>query len=474
MNKNYLKILDYKKIEKVFVYFLLNKVSKFMRINCILDHYSRNELFDTMTPYFSKYGSKIVLHFVFTHNETFSAFLNHRQTTTPKIKEEKVEMSFEDFRVLFLYSIQNEVYINQFHKNEVDIDDLIGKIENNQLRINEEIIKRVNQGMFGVEFTLKNKSFNFNENNYEANKRNIVEYSKCYDEDIIEKPELCKEYQDDDAYYKFRVFNVGQANCSALLKMKENDDYDVVAVFDLGYEEGKITNYELNSVLGKIDNRTTIVISHFDSDHINNVVSMNQYATNRWVIPDHEPKVEAASIFYQALLAQMTAKSYSGAIYRYSVPMFLSPYFKISQNQTGRHEHFQSSQINADCMISSLLFNNTKILIPGDALYRDFPKDIFDYEFDYILVPHHCCRYEPKGSSHRRLIEKIEQITKNDPLGIVMCGTNNHGHANNDHLSWYKNHFLFRDSVVYNGRDNVVYTINNHNQDFYEIDINKH
>ncbi len=273
--------------------------------------------------------------------------------------------------------------------------------------------------------------------------------------------------------YEFRVFNVGQANCSALIKYTDDnkEKYRVVAVFDLGCQKRYRSNRKLEEMISKIDSNTTIIISHFHSDHYNNIINHCNIDTNRWVFPKCDPSRHKAYKMFQALLLKAKNKTNSGTVYTFKAPYSFSSNLTIHQHLGIPRDSYQNGDIvNAESLVCELRLANKSILIPGDALYEEYDSINPVLPFDYILVPHHCCCYSspeatPPGS-------KIFSIIGKNTVGIVNCGENKYGHANLSHLSWFGgNSYLFLGSTIYDDKKRPFAVSKEKGVDYYPINF---
>lgn len=324
----------------------------------------------------------------------------------------------------------------------------------------DRFIGEINNVFTGYQYSIRDRQHLFDDQFLQLIANNERHYPKAIEtshEDII--AEFPQEYRiiDDPSLYELRIYDVGQASCSALIKYINSDkkDYKVVIVFDFGLEMHK-TNKSLKEMISKIDENTTILISHFDLDHINNISKFTLSKTCRWLFPEKPPLSSKTNLLYQDVLAAAKKKSISGKrLYSYKTPYDFSPYLRINQNEDGvRDKRFTHTRINAECLIVTLHLNNTNVLIPADALYKDFPDDVFNYMYDYVLIPHHGCRYLPISEQNNVYCDCINKVVSNNPIGIVQSGKNgaHYGHANTEHLKWYKNVFAFNNSLFFRSR----------------------
>lgn len=260
------------------------------------------------------------------------------------------------------------------------------------------------------------------------------------EETITETPHL----------YELRVYSVGQANCSALIRYVDEtkQDYSVVVVFDFGCANRKRGNPDLREMISKIDRDTTIVISHFDNDHFNNITELDLSKTMRWVFPNclNYNAVRANKMF-QALMAIARKKTSNGSIMVLRTPHALSEHIRLYQNQDPNHmDSFQSTPSNACSLVATIKSGTLSILLPADALYEEFPNEVLEDTFDWVLVPHHGCKYRGRSYSSGA-INRL--LGRRHVKGVVQCGKNKYGHANVNHLSWYSNVSYFYGAVFY-------------------------
>ena len=382
-----------------------------------------------------------------------------------------------------------EIYEKYQHTIDVIhyIDEIVGSIMLKQVDetdgLLEHAIDRLNEFFVGYQFR-HYEDHVFDEKLINALENNIKTVITVHNDDVKgDSVKLASEYvkSDDPQLYELRVYNVGQANCSALIKYCDSNysDYHVAVVFDFGFEKRYKANRKLSEMIMKIDLDTTIIISHFDSDHINNISKLPLMATNRWLFPEHEPKKEKANLLYHQLIKIATIKSGNPkVIYAYQTPHELSDYLTINQNTNGIHDiGFQSTRINAECIISSIHLNNVNVLIPADALYNDFPQDVFKYKYNYVLTPHHGCKYlsiDDYSIGDGRF-DAIFKIVSSRPTTIVNSGKFGrvYKHSNIGHLSYYKNVVAFDSTSFYDDNGNeCTFTYTRVPYDYYPIRFN--
>ena len=61
----------------------------------------------------------------------------------------------------------------------------------------------------------------------------------------------------------------------------------------------------------------------------------------------------------------------------------------VYQGNAIKKDTNQSTDENARCLMC-LVENNESMLLPGDCLYQEFPRE---FQVQYLAVPHHCCDY---------------------------------------------------------------------------------
>ncbi len=186
-----------------------------------------------------------------------------------------------------------------------------------------------------------------------------------------------------------RLFNVWQANCSALYYGTK-----VGVVFDLGNKNGK--NREPVTMLtkelaNKNDGDVLFVISHFHDDHVNlaNHIPYEKLDNALFVFPFTE---KPNTICFKARLMILSA-------YRYGIPMFFFADNVPMPAKIGDIDLYKGSakgsiseneKMNADGVIASFELGDKKILVPGDSLYEFWPKR---FSPTHLIVPHHGCEY---------------------------------------------------------------------------------
>ncbi len=267
------------------------------------------------------------------------------------------------------------------------------------------------------------------------------------------RPERRMEDIDNSHGYALRVYDVGQGNSSALIKYVDDGkkDYEVIMVFDFGLEFGK-KNTSLNEMINKIDYQTKILISHFDMDHINNVINRTNLMTPWWIFPNYTGKGVKANKFFAVLLKVASNKTFSGIVPQYHGYLNLSNNIMIYQN-TCLMDPNQSTKNNAECLVSTIITRRNRVLIPADSLYEEFDTRIANNNFDYVLIPHHCCKYDTSKIIGQK---KIDSIIRDNTKGIALSGKNSYGHTNINHLLKYPVSFIFPSCKIYDDNKNDI------------------
>ncbi len=448
-----------------------------MRLVSFNRAYSENR--DALSIYFElEYNNIIKIHKTYYEYDEFINYLRNQnnvyQSDYPNVKDSEKEVDFESF-CNFLISDKKIQKLSFYY----DILKLIDQTRNNRVKdsieyrnIIENTIEEINSYFYGCTFFI-NGEINEKDDSVDIidEKFNIVYPNERNRYDRIVEPSLDNIYADiDNLKLVYRVYDVGQANCSAILSFNEENDYKVVCVFDLGCERRKRKNAALNDMLNKIDASTTIIISHFDSDHYNLIQNKQLPPTVRWLFSSTAPTSKKGSKIFQLLLTLATQKSRTGNIYYYNAPYQLSNYLRIEEKQDNNKDLYQSTVLNANSVISIIETEKNNILIPGDALYHDFPQGVYNTNYTVVLVPHHCCYY-PDPSQMDPYTEKLKELVNNNPIGIVQCGNNTYGHANISHLNWYKKYCICNNGKIYDDNKKIINKFGNSNNKYIDFDL---
>lgn len=367
------------------------------------------------------------------------------------IDKEKINIKASPFEVskiqlndLIEYLIYSNDEISMILRKEVSINQNFSNLSD------DEVVEYLNLIFYKVYYDCKKARF-IPDDTFE----NVdALYTKCIENNNIDNDYRPNSYMNDfdgSNTYALRVYNVGQGNCSAIIKYtdKAKSDYDVIMVFDFGLENGK-NNSDLNEMISKINHQIIILISHFDIDHINNVVNRLDLMTPWWIFPEYHGEGIKANKFFAVLLKVASKKTFSGIVPKYDGFLNLSTNIKIYQTK-GKMDPNQSTKANAECLVSIILTNRNNVLIPADSLYQEYDPRIFENHYDYVLIPHHCCKYDTSLINGDK---KIDNIIGSNTKGIVLSGKNDYGHANNNHLLRYPKQILFSSTKIYD--DNKI------------------
>lgn len=184
------------------------------------------------------------------------------------------------------------------------------------------------------------------------------------------------------AQYNLRVFNVGQADCSALVK-----NGVPIAVFDIG-SGSKEPPSCLLPFLSTMHNGL-FVISHCDTDHLSLEEHFHQaFSDNFWLLPF--PTIRNSYI--ENLLKGLEPFTSHFKVLDDNSVKTTDPFkfdvINVYQANPSQKDPNQSTLENAHCLLAEIVANKTA-LIPGDSLYKEYPKS---FSPDILVVPHHACR----------------------------------------------------------------------------------
>ena len=426
----------------------------------------------------------------------------HRQFYVHSQFETFMTSDHHDFRSLNFRDATGDIDIAEFSKllfkltkkrdktkdDEAFVDELSKILVNSYLferfddneQIIENILDRLNDVFCKYYFSINDNSFHYD--NYVYNRVNLLLDSVPYNSEIHfdDYEEGCKPAIEpilENELHELRIYNVGQANCSALIKYTDTNkkDYKVIIVFDLGFQRRFCCNKALEEMINKIDFDTTILISHYDNDHINNIADHLYLTTYRWIFPNYDGRGKKALKTFQMLLKVAVKKVGSRTIYNFPTPFNFSPNISIHQYSGKRiGDSYQSTLMNSKCLVCKLSIGGKDILIPADALYEEYGDELVlpnGKKYDYIFVPHHGCKYVAKALAGPSL--KIWNFIDDNTIGVVMCGKNNYGHANIDHLSWFsfRNIHSFEGAFCYKDAKSVIASIGDIDGEYYPINF---
>ena len=225
---------------------------------------------------------------------------------------------------------------------------------------------------------------------------------------------------------RIECLNVGQANCSLGYHAA---DARPLAVFDLGVRSTGASRPYAENKLSQVDGKGIVVISHYDSDHIDGCRYLPKTAVNRiWILPferkNHTPHERFLMnfvkrencIFLNDVEYQYTP--YNSALHSHTVGNVT-----VYQGNARKIDSCQSTHENARSLLC-VVRKEKSILLPGDCLYEEFPKG---FDVDYLMVPHHSCYYDKTITNID--LSKLEKI-------IVCAGPHKgHHHPNLTHIA---------------------------------------
>lgn len=264
----------------------------------------------------------------------------------------------------------------------------VENVENDFLFINRELSHMVfslNKKSL-VKAYKKNEKFNINYKkdlafiNKNISKNNNNKLMKLINKSFIKNPELY-------------VYNVGQANTSGLFF---NSNKIPFGIFDIGNCNN--SNVEVENMYRKLDETGFILVSHYDNDHINRYDQLSNKAWKRFFILPEFSLIKLTST-YRKFIDKIRKES----------PMIIYikdnslkgeyldlGHIRIYQGDTTNMSSYQSTQENTHSLVSLIRFNDqNKALLPGDALYEEFPESEIG-NVDYLVLSHHGCKYNHK------------------------------------------------------------------------------
>ncbi len=206
----------------------------------------------------------------------------------------------------------------------------------------------------------------------------------------LARSRLISNVSDDNKHnFYIRVYNAGQANCSALFK---KDKEEPIIVFDLGLE-AKTTNPSQKQMIDSMDGNGIVLISHFHYDHYNLYKSLSPNAMKSIFIVHEFPKV------LQGYTAGFTNKLYQNksSVIQIKDDTILKPedyidlgILKIAQGLSSKKSKNQNSKENNHSLVSFIKINDNEVILPGDALENEFAIED-NKEFRLGFISHHGC-----------------------------------------------------------------------------------
>lgn len=201
------------------------------------------------------------------------------------------------------------------------------------------------------------------------------------------------------------LFNAGQA-CFSAGYINYSDDFnwdneDLVSptfVFDLGLRGSNVRPLIVN-LLENLSFFGYVIISHYDYDHINAIKYLNSEAIKyrTWYLPNPDNLCKPSILAFFNKLSSSNIKIIPDN-YDNSKPIKIGniTIYKGLKPKKDRHQSTNDNSGGLIVMIKSEIDTNyeKKMLIPGDALYQDFPIDFSNEMIEYLVIPHHCCYYD--------------------------------------------------------------------------------
>jgi len=235
---------------------------------------------------------------------------------------------------------------------------------------------------------------------------------------------------DDDV--RFRLYNVGQANCSALII---NEIPKII--FDLGKSRKCPDSIDMLSTKLLLDDnsRKTIIISHYDNDHINMACHLpNSGANLQFIMPDFLNSSDIYKPNIQLLLTRAINNGNNICLIlndKLNRPLDLGG-LKIYQGSSCKKDIHQSTNENSHGLLCYLNIRDKTIFIPGDALYGDLYTSLpAPINADYVIIPHHSCDYTSPIN-----LGVIDLFSVKE--AFVFCGPHySYHHPNHSHFIQY-------------------------------------
>ena len=192
--------------------------------------------------------------------------------------------------------------------------------------------------------------------------------------------------------------NVGQANFSIGYSRGDGLTPDrACAVFDIGIKNGNAGRAYPKKQLEKLDGRGIVVISHYDSDHINGqqYITAGEILDRIWILPERRCSPTPTE---RNLLVKLKSEN---CIFLKDIDYAKTPFnpgrhvleignLKIYRGNAQKADAYQSTNKNARCLMC-LIKKESSVLLPADCLYEEFPTS---FQVDYMVIPHHCCFYD--------------------------------------------------------------------------------
>ncbi|MCA0971373.1 hypothetical protein LCM20_12275 [Halobacillus litoralis] len=198
--------------------------------------------------------------------------------------------------------------------------------------------------------------------------------------------------------YEVEIFNVGQGNWIHI-NIFDKKKFISRLVFDIGIGNGKggHSDKKLRSLItmnaaNDIDEKSTFVLSHWDSDHIQGVVELQtkQFFTT-WIVPALPDKPKNGALRLAAFLkVDSNIEDYFIDHRLNGQLIFDNSYIKLGKGQGhGPSTKVSYTKENNSGLILAIKKANKQMLFPGDCEYIELPACFTHQEYEALIVSHH-------------------------------------------------------------------------------------
>lgn len=230
-----------------------------------------------------------------------------------------------------------------------------------------------------------------------------------------------------------QLLPAGQANCSILCQEQKDKARKAIGIFDLGIEE-KTTKKMIYNVLNYSSEVRFVLISHYDFDHIS---AFPRVARNlkkcQWLAPIPSKKYPTlATVQMVNQLSKFANVCFiPNDCLLLPITLHIGPGTTLTilqghQTRVSKRYKWTNSAENAHCLISFLQGPHGSILLPGDALYANFPVP---FSPTFLVVPHHGCFYD--GSINKKLFSNLQESFV---FSYITTSKPRYPHPNKQHL----------------------------------------
>ena len=216
------------------------------------------------------------------------------------------------------------------------------------------------------------------------------------------------------------TYNVGQGNFSTISCVDGKE-----MTFDLGFTKSENhLNYPIAKNKQENLDSDVVFISHLDIDHFLGVAYIPQTMfQKKWIVSVHEILTASAKRLVAYLYYNNLSNTWFVSDCGQSIAIGNYLFGQGSGRKIGN-----CTKINTGSLLLKLSFNGKTALLPGDCVYTGIHK-AFHGEYDFLLVPHHCCDLEKQND-----IDKFPATYHERSMAILSYGIgNSFGHPNNDH-----------------------------------------